>query len=52
MIETQNHEEETPLISFENTQLNSKEDIFRKQLALGGLMLCVIMVSMLIANVK
>ena len=52
MTETHNTEAEAPLISLQNVPINSKDEIFKKKIILGSVMLCVIIVCSLIATVK
>lgn len=52
MTETRTPEEEVSRISIENMPSNSKEEIFKKKLILGGVMFGVIIACTMIATVK
>lgn len=52
MTETRTPEEETTLISLENLPTQSKAEVARKKLILGGLMFGVIVICTMIATAK
>jgi len=52
MTEPQSPEASVPEISLEIPRTDSKDEVLRKKLILGGVMLTVLIVCTLIANVK